>query len=206
MAGPPIYSGTQENTPGTTYSAGAFQGYTGKPGQLFLAANKFSGSGFALTRTSKGIWAQHLAASTTGLLVTDLAEILSQTLLPPSPYFSEVNYNQSNTGQGIGISLGKVQALYKVGAVNLTSGSVGISQSVFPADNIAATPTVTDILAPTALVLVERADIYNTTYTPTVETPLSAALAEVLAEINAVTPSGSTLDFYGLVLNLTYNY
>lgn len=203
---PPIYSGTQENTPGTTYTAGAFQGYTGKPGQLFLAANKFIGSGFVLTRTAKGNWAQHLAASLTGLLVADLGLILSQTQLPSSPNFNVVNYNQSNTGPGMGITLVSAQALYKIGTANLTSGTVGISQSVFTGDNTQASPTVTDVIAPTNLTLVQRANIYNTTYNSGIAVPLATSLAQILAEINAVTPATSTLDFYGLVLNLVYNY
>lgn len=210
MATPPIYSGTQGNTP-ATHTANGFQSYLGLPGQLFVPAMKFFSptSGDTLVRTSSGIWAQHVPASTTQVYVADLGQILSQALLPNIPVGETgVNYNPPANGLGTGLAIKSAQALYKIGTANLTSGSLAITQSVFPLDNTAATPTVTNLLAATALTLVQRANIYNTTYTPTTanQTMISSALAEILIELNVVTPASSTFDFYGVVLNLTYNY
>jgi len=205
---PPIYSGTQENTPGTTYSAGAFQGYTGKPGQLFIPATKFVGTVFALTRAAKGNWYYFLGASTTGQLVADLGLILSQILLPPTPNFNVVKYNQGNSGQGIGVAINSVNAFYTVEGVALTSGTLGISQTIYTtAASQPTNPTVTDILAPTNLTLAGAGgNMSNTLYTPAVTTPLSTINSEILLELNAVTAAGGDLKFFGVALGLTYNY
>lgn len=216
MATPPIYTGTQENMPSSTHASGNFQGYTPKPGQLFIGANKFlapttSETGISFVRNGSGNYSVHVPAALTVVLVADLGQILSQVQLPALPPIGNTAgatvYNQSVTGvQTMGISIASINVLYKVTTANLTSASVTVTKTVWPTDNSAAVPVVTNVLAASNLTLVQRANIYNTAAVVTDTAMFAAANTEILAEINVVTPASSIFDLYGIVVNLNYNY
>lgn len=212
---PPIYTGTQNNTPNYTHTEGSYVGYTPKPGQLFIGPNDFNASAATaanatLVRDGVGLWRLRIAASTTTVIVADMGLILSQLAFPAQPPQGggPAIYKQGNSNINIGITITSAQLLYKIGTANLTSATFGISQAVMPADNAATAPTVTTVLAATTLGLVQRANMYNTLFTPANAAiiPLATTLAQIYAELNVVTPSTSTFDLYGAILNVNYSY
>jgi hypothetical protein len=209
MAAPPIYSGTQENSPGTTFTAGNYQGYLSKPGQLFIAPQKFyitSASGFpVITRSAAGIY---LAGINPGanILIADLAQLLSSVILPPPPPAGGISYKQGNTGPGMGLTIQSVTLVYKIVGVALVSGSVALYQAVFSGNLTEAIPVVNTLLAPTATQLAVNADIYVTNYPLITPLPLSAAQEGVHLEVNLDVNSGGAVFIYGAFINVGYNY
>lgn len=212
---PPIYTGTVNNTPGQSHTAGYGVDYLGRPRQLFIGASEFRPTGATaananLTKLAAGTYAQVLAASQTTTLIADLGQPLSNVLLPPLPpqgggpaIYTQATYN--NTGISAGVGFVSVVPIFKIIGAALTSGSVGLTSTAWPATLTAANPTVVNLLATTALATAVNANIYSPVVPVTTTTPVSTSLSQVLAEINFTTPAGSTVNFYGVLLNILVN-
>lgn len=209
----PIYSPSVANTPGVTHTMGNFEGYTAKSGQLFLAASFFvppaaNATGVTLVKNALGNYSWHVAASITAKLFVDLGMILRQTVLPPIPSQNGKIYSTSNPNSvGTGLAIVGVNLFYTISAVNLAAaGQFGIAQAIYPADNTATGPTVTNILAPSNTSTAFRTNMYNTAYTPTNQSPLVLNNSAISAELDVTTPAGGTFDLYGALLALNYIY
>jgi hypothetical protein len=166
--------------------------------RLFLGATDFTAFGTSvLTRGAKGIyyWAQ--AASETVEYVASLKTLLRN--FTPAP----VNYSYANPSGPL--SLNSVTAQFLISTANLTSGSVGVSKSTFPATGTGTAPTVTDILAPAALPVAFATNLQATVLTPANPAILPLSTDELDAEVIIVTPASSTFRLYGLLFDFMYN-
>ena len=165
---------------------------------LFLAATDFAALGgtATLTRSAKGVYYWLIAASQTVELVANL-KLALRNFNP-----AVVNYNYLGY-QNAPMSINSATVQYKVIGVALTSGTFGISQSDYTTP--AAAPVVTDLLAPSALSTAVAANFYSTALIPANPALLPLAADQLTAEAIIVTPAGSTIDFYGVALNLMYN-
>lgn len=168
---------------------------------LFLAATDFNVSGTAtLTRGAKGIWYWAQGAS----LTVDYAANLNQVV---QNYVSAlINYGLTPaTYPNAEIGIDSATAMYLVSTASLTSATLGVSSSVFPTSGVAAAPTVTDLLTPTALPLVFGANLYSSQVAPANNGLLAYPNSELLTELVIVTPASSTFRLYGVLLSLLYN-
>lgn len=166
--------------------------------RLFLGATDFTAFGTSvLTRTAKGNynWAQ--AASLTVNYVASLKALLRS--FTPAP----VNYNYSQASGPL--SINSVAAIYKVGTLALTSATVSVSKTTYPATGTSATLGITDLLAPTAVPLAVSANVVQAQLTPANPALLPLNTDELTAEVIIVTPATSTFVFYGLLFDLMYN-
>jgi hypothetical protein len=206
---PPIYSGTQENSPGTTFTAGNYQGYLPKPGQLFIAPQKFfnlsTGGIPTIDRTAAGNYFAQVNA-TPNTLIADISQILSSVILPPPPPAGGINYKQGNAGPGMGLTIDGVTLVYKLTTAALISGSVALYQAVFSGNLTEANPVVNTLLAPTATQLAVNADIYVTNYPIATPLPLSIAQEAVYLEVDFDANTGGVIELYGAFVNVGYNY
>ena len=209
-------------------TASSNQAQTPKTGQIFIGSSDFvpmaSSTGTTFVDNGSGLFSIHVAASSSSTFFADLTTILTPPFFPNEQLYFQAGKQVDGTQPGIpgfpgafiyspltgmqpaGLALQTAIAYYKIGTTNLTSASLEIVQSVYPADNTATNPTVTNILAATTLVLVQRANMYATTFTPSVQTMLVTPSTQVTMEIDVVTPASSTFDFYGVLLNVLYNY
>jgi hypothetical protein len=167
--------------------------------RLFLGATDFIASGGAvLTRGAKGKWYWAVAASQTVYFAAALKTILRTF------NNSVVNYAYAGKNNAP-LSLSNITACYLSSAVAPTTLTVGLTQVDFPATGTATTPTVTDLLAPTALTATINADLYATVVTPANNALLPYNTSELIAEVAVVTPGGGTFQLHGLILDLVYN-
>lgn len=161
--------------------------------KIFLGADKFVVSGTAtLTRGGKGNWYWAIGASQT----VDLAASLQ---LAQEDYASAVvNYNPSTTPNGA-MTFNSVTGIYLPSGAALTAATIGVSQSTFGA---AAAPTVTDILAPTALLLPTSSNIVEDTINVSPNNVLVLNPSELITEAVFQTASGGAVHFYGAILDV----
>lgn len=110
------------------------------------------------------------------------------------------------TSRPKGFQINSVTFIYQTLGVALTTNTFGITSTLF-VDNTA--PAVTTVLATAAHGLVTTIPSTGPHVT-TVAYPTPAMLVaqntEYNLEWNIATPSGSTVDIYGLILNVSYNY
>lgn len=108
-----------------------------------------------------------------------------------------------------GIQINSVDFIYQVLGAGATSISVGLTQTSFGAAGAGAVaPTVTNIitLGANGMPLTVAANPVTTRVAITNPVMLSALEAQYLLQFQAVAPAGCTIDFYGAVLNISYNY
>jgi hypothetical protein len=167
--------------------------------KLFLGATDFLASGTAtFTREAKGKYYWAVGASQTVQLAADLTTILRN--------FRPANINYQYKGVESGpLTLTSVTAEYLVSVANLTSATISVSKTTYPADNTATTASTVDLLAPANLSVGFRANLYQTVLTPTNQAILPASTDQLTAELIVVTPVSSTFRFYGILLDLNYN-
>jgi hypothetical protein len=158
-----------------------------------LGAQRFNPSGTAtLTRGGKGNWYWAIGAS----LTVDFAAALDQAI---SEYTSaNVNYQQGGTPNG-DMSINSATALYLASGANLTAATLGVSESTFGA---ATTPTVTDLIAPTALALPLGTNIQEVAVLPSNNGLLILDPAQLIVEAIFQTAAGGALHFYGVILDV----
>jgi hypothetical protein len=179
----PIYSNTQ-------------QSIIQRSARLFLGASDFVAIGTSvLTRTAKGNISWNQASSLTVHYEANLRLAL-RNLTP-----ALVNYAYNGTPNG-GVSITAATAIYSVGTLALTSATLGISKSTWPATLTGTVPVVVDLLAPTALTLATNADIYQVTVTPANPSILPLNSDEIITELSIVTPATSTFILYGVFLDI----
>lgn len=184
---------------GVNYKQGQSSQIT-KRGRIFLGVDDFRNTGTAtLTRTGKGNWNYALGNSATVVFMSTLRQILSEFSS------SVINYQLGVNPNGA-MSINSAAAIYSVAGLALTTGTLGISQAVFPASGVATVPTVTDLIAPTNLTLATNANLYNVTVTPANPSLLVLATGEQILEVAMSTGVTGTAAFYGVLLDLMYTY
>lgn len=170
-----------------------------QPGNLFVSADFFIASGTAtLTRGGKGNWYWSVGASQTVYLTANLG-LLLRNFNPAT-----VNYGFNGTASAP-LSIQSVTAYYLISGAAITSGSVGISYSAYPANNAATAPTVTDLLAPSAFSTAIQTNMYATTYTPSNTALLPPSNSAVTSDVAIVTPASAAIKFWGIEVALNYN-
>lgn len=162
---------------------------------LFLGANRFSVSGTStLTRSAKGIYYWVQAAS----LTVNYFANLDLPFINFNP--ARLNYAQNNQNYA-NFALRSVTALYLAAGAALTSATIGVNESTYGA---AATPTVVDVIAPSALLLPTNANIQAVTITPSNNKLIPFNPAEINIEAIFQTAAGATLQFYGAYAEILY--
>ena len=122
------------------------------------------------------------------------------------PPFAASTFGVPVTSRPKGIAINSVSVAYQVLGNPLTSITFGLSKTVF-SNGIA--PAVTDIIAPAANGLTTAVNAQPALITianPTQNLMLTTINAEYIAELTFVAPAGSTVNFYGLFLNVAFNY
>ena len=109
------------------------------------------------------------------------------------------------TSRPKGILIRGMEVRYEVGTADLTSITIGLSQTLF--ENATAL-AITDILAPAqnGLVLTHATTPYVVPIALASPVYLTNDLFEYSLEIIPVTPSTSTFNLYGVTLYVTYNF
>lgn len=104
-----------------------------------------------------------------------------------------------------GIRIDSIDVIYAVGAVNLTSMTIGINKAVF-VDGVA--PAVTALLAQAqnglSLAFQAQPHVINVPVAGATFTTDKDALVSV--EVDLTTPVGGTAKFYGIVVHCSYNF
>jgi hypothetical protein len=132
-------------------------------------------------------------------LTTQFVSSLSQAI----NNYQDANVSYTNAQAVNGdMALNSATAVYQVSVANLTSATLGVSESTFGA---ATAPVVTDLIAPATLGIVFGANIQEVTVTPSTNKALVINPAEIVVEAIFVTPSSSTFHFYGVILDVMYS-
>lgn len=109
-----------------------------------------------------------------------------------------------------GIGIVSADVIYEVDTGAITSVTLGITQTKMPVPGTPAAPVVANIIALAANGLPVAA---NTAGQATTTRVLSTnanfvvlADSEIIVNVNFVTPASNTVKFYGVVLNVNFNY
>jgi hypothetical protein len=107
-----------------------------------------------------------------------------------------------------GFYINYLRVFYKINGVALTSATVGITQTTFKAATSTTAPIVTNVLAlaNNGLVTATLANYINVTVPISNPTFFNTDATQLLLNLVFTTPASSTLNFYGVVLNITTNY
>lgn len=109
-----------------------------------------------------------------------------------------------------GIGFTSVDVIYEVDTGAITSVTVGLTQTKMPAAGATGAPVVANILALAANGLPVAANTAGQATTTRVATTSASfvilAESEVIVNVNFVTPAANTVKFYGVVLNVNFNY
>lgn len=165
--------------------------------KIFLGADKFASSGGGtLTRFGKGNWYWALAAATSPFLMNTLDLAITD--------FTSANIDYKQNGAANGdLSFNSISAFYVVAGANLAVLTVGVTESSFGA---ASVPTVTDLIAPTALPGIITTNIQQAIATPQDNSRLILAPpAQIITELAFVIPAGGLVHFYGAMLDVMYS-
>jgi hypothetical protein len=131
----------------------------------------------------------------------------SRAARPPIP--SAQVFGSGGTALSIakGISLTGITVCYQVLGAAATAITLGITKTLFTPPLVA--PVVTTILANGANGLstaITAAGVVNSTYIPINSGMLTSRLAQYLLELDATTAIGGTINFFGMFLDVAYNY
>lgn len=108
-----------------------------------------------------------------------------------------------------GLQINSVDVIYTVGTLAVTSATLGLTQTKFGAAGAGATaPVVANIIALAANGLPVAVAANPVTTRIAVPTPAMIILpeTEIILNVNFVTPATSTVTFYGVNMNVSYNY
>jgi hypothetical protein len=111
------------------------------------------------------------------------------------------------TGRPKGVAINVATVVYQVNGAAATSLTFGISNTQFTAG--VGVPVVTDIIAPSAagFNVAVSASVTTNPFVNAVQNQfLTGNLAEVVGELTVVTPAASTVNFFGVFLNVAFNY
>lgn len=104
-----------------------------------------------------------------------------------------------------GLQINWIDVIYQVLGIALTSVTFSLSQTIFK-NAVAPAVTTPVALAANGLTIIVAAQPTRTRIT--LATPAYSILdgSELIANLNLVAPSGSTVKFYGMILGVTFNY
>lgn len=133
--------------------------------------------------------------------------LYSRTQRPPVPSTAVFGPNDLGTAPTIakGIQINTINLVYQVLGANLTSATVGMTKTQF-ASGVA--PVVTALVANAnngILLPVAAQPIITAVAVPTLA-PITTRFTQTLIEVDIVTPAGSTVNLYGLFLDVSFNF
>lgn len=120
---------------------------------------------------------------------------------PPYPGVTE--FIPVTTARPKGIKVTSITAVFQVIGANATTNTLALSKTTF-ANNVA--PAISTILPAQSLALVVQAQPYVTNFVVANPPWLTAQNSQYLIDWNVVTPVGSSLNVYGVMLYYTYNF
>lgn len=131
----------------------------------------------------------------------------SRTQRPPVPSTAIFGPNDLGTARTIskGIQVNTINLVYQVLGANLTSATIGMTKTQF-ASGVA--PVVTALLANAnngILLPVAAQPVITGIAIPT-PAPITTRFAQTLIEVDITTPAGSTVNLYGLFLDVSFNF
>lgn len=109
-----------------------------------------------------------------------------------------------------GIGINSVDVIYEVVTGAITSATIGITKTKMPAPGTSAAPIVANILALAANGLPTAANTAGQATTTRIATTdanfIILAESEIIVNVNFVAPASNSVKFYGVVLNVNFNY
>lgn len=122
----------------------------------------------------------------------------------PPPFTGVTEFTSVTSPRPKGVKIKTVYPWYSVAGASLSSGTIGVYQTV-AANNVA--PAVTTLLAATNLVLTTQAQPRLPAFSLGTSAPwITNKFSQVNLELNLVTAGGGTAVLYGIFLDVDFNY